>query len=74
MNYFLLIKKSIKFCYNILLGKDDESLDQPKNASIAEQEVEVVTIPVDGNLFLQLAVRGMNVLKVFKPCQTSEEC
>ncbi|XP_078346157.1 uncharacterized protein LOC144631579 [Oculina patagonica] len=35
-------------------GKEEESPDQPEQ--VAEQEVEILTVPVDENLFLQLAV------------------
>ena len=41
------------------LGKVEESLDQPENASVAEKEVEILTVPVDENLFLRLAVNSM---------------
>ena len=42
-----------------LLGKDDESLNQPENVSVAEEEVEILTVPVDKDLFLQVAINSM---------------
>jgi len=42
------------------LGKDDESLNQPENVSVAvEEEVEILTVPVDEDLFLQVAISSM---------------
>ena len=54
----IVVKKSVNIWY---IGEDDESLDQPENVTVAEQEVEILTLPVDENLFteLQVAVNSM---------------
>jgi len=41
------------------LGKDDESLNQPENVSVAEEEVKILTVAVDEDLFLQVAINSM---------------
>jgi len=42
-------------------GKDDELLSQPGIVSVAE-DVEILTVPVDENLFLQVAINSMFLL------------
>ena len=41
-----------------LTADDQQPMAQPEQVTIAEKEGEVLTIPVEENLFLQVAVHG----------------